>query len=141
MPGLAGLALGLHEQHGLHRLDVGPDHLGQRLHDDGMVEDSTENGGNLVRKVDRGVAPHRGFVGLAGGRQLDTLDRSALASADRCCLGDQLGHLAAGQRAREHDVAVGGVAIKVHSFLNDRHMTTVRRRLRGNNGSMTHGTV
>ena len=122
-------------------LTLGPISLGQRLHDDGMVEDSTENRGNLVRKMDRGVAPHRGFVGLAGRHRLNTFDCSAIAPADRYCLGDQLGHLAAGQCAGEHDVTVVGEAIKVHSFSNDRHMTTVRPRARGNNGPMTREAV
>lgn len=79
MPRLARLPLGLDEQHRLHRLDVGPDDVGQRSHDPGMAHGVEHERRQLVRIVHAQKSAHGVLRALARDRRQRSLDGAPLA--------------------------------------------------------------
>src|SRR5579871_925991 len=82
VPGLAGLARRFDEEHRLHALHVGADHVGQHLGDSRVAQVTLHERRNLVREVDAQVAPHRVVVRLARRAGEEAVDVASLALAD-----------------------------------------------------------
>jgi hypothetical protein len=114
VPGLAGLAFRLDEQHRLHGLDVGADEPRQRVHHRRVGQRLVHQRRQLVGEVDAEVLADDALVGLAGGRLPDAVDGAELAPADACRLVTQGLHLVGGQRIREDGVAVAVVVVLGH---------------------------
>jgi phosphoribosylformylglycinamidine synthase len=114
VPCLPRLALRLDEQHRLHGLEVGADQPGQGVDDHRVGQRPAHALRQLVREVDAQVAAHHDLVGLAVGGRLRALHRAELAAADAHRLLAQRRHLAGGQRAGQHHVAVSGESLLDH---------------------------
>jgi hypothetical protein len=112
VPRLPGFALSLGEQHGLHRLDVRVDHLGEDLDDGGVRQRLAYHVRDLVGGVDGRVPADRHVVGLAWRSRRHPADVAAFATADLQRLGAQQLDLVRGQRVGNYGVAVALVALE-----------------------------
>jgi len=106
VPGLAGLACCLDEQHRLHALDVWSDDVGQHIHDDRVGQVVVHDVGQLVREVDTEIPLHHIVIRLAGQRGRDPAHLACVAAADAHGIAAQLLDFGGGQCVVDDQIAV-----------------------------------
>jgi hypothetical protein len=111
VPRLAGLARRLHEQHGLHRLDVRADQRLQHLDDLRVGHRLAHQRRELVRMVDGDDLRHQRLVATPLGRRLAD-DVAALAAHNGGGLAPQRLDLAAVEQALARHVAIAAVGVR-----------------------------
>lgn len=106
VPGLAGLALRLDEEHGLHHLHVRSDHVVQGPDGRGEPREIPRERRDLVGEVDAQVPAQHALIVIELGCGDDPVDGSEVAAADRDGLGPCRGQQGGIEEARKGQVAV-----------------------------------